>query len=134
MKIMKTPQGVFQYLRYANFAMSSIELIFQGSIIGYRTEDTTMTAINKKVLSEIVAEEHNLTKKEAAQIIDLVFDTISSTLKDGNKVEITGFGKFEIRERAGRTGINPHTKEPIEIAPVRIPAFRASKNLKEYVK
>jgi len=93
-----------------------------------------MTAINKKVLSEIIASEHHLTKKEAASIVDLLFDTISDTLKDGNKVEISGFGKFEVRERAGRTGINPQTKETIEISPVRIPAFKASKNLKEYVK
>ena len=93
-----------------------------------------MTAINKKVLSEIIASEHHLTKKEAASIVDLLFDTISDTLKDGNRVEISGFGKFEVRERAGRTGINPQTKEKIEISPVRIPAFKASKNLKEYVK
>lgn len=93
-----------------------------------------MTAINKKVLSEIVAAEHNLTKKEAAEIVDLLFDTITETLKEGNKVEITGFGKFEVRERSGRTGINPQTKEKIEIAPVKTPAFKASKNLKEYVK
>ena len=93
-----------------------------------------MTAINKKVLSEIIASEHHLTKKEAASIVDLLFDTISDTLKDGNKVEISGFGKFEVRERAGRIGINPRTKEKSEISPVRIPAFKASKNLKEYVK
>ncbi len=93
-----------------------------------------MTAINKKVLSEIIAAEHDLTKKEAAQIVDLLFDTISDTLKDGNKVEITGFGKFEVRERNGRTGINPQTKEKIEIAPVKVPAFKASKNLKDYIK
>ena len=93
-----------------------------------------MTAINKKVLSEIVASEHNLTKKEAAAIVDLLFDTISDTLKEGNTVEITGFGKFEVRERSGRTGINPQTQERIEIAPVKVPAFRPSKSLKEYVK
>ena len=49
-----------------------------------------MTAINKKVLSEIIAEEHQITKKKAAEIIDLLFDTISDTLRDGNSVEITG--------------------------------------------
>ena len=93
-----------------------------------------MTAINKKVLSEIVADEHSLTKKEAAAIIDLIFDTISNTLKNGDQVEISGFGKFEIRERATRTGINPHTKEKIQIEASRTPAFRPSKNLKESVK
>lgn len=93
-----------------------------------------MTAINKKVLSEIIAEEHQITKKKAAEIIDLLFDTISDTLRVGNSVEITGFGKFEVRERAGRSGINPHTGEKIEIAASKVPAFRASKTLKESVK
>ena len=93
-----------------------------------------MTAINKKVLAEIIAEEHDLTKKEATSIIDLVFDTITETLKKGDKVEITGFGKFEVRTRSGRTGINPQTKESIEISSVNVPAFKASKSLKEAVK
>ena len=93
-----------------------------------------MTAINKKVLSEVIASKHNLTKKQAAEIVDDIFDTISDTLRNGDKVEIASFGKFEVRERSGRIGINPQTQEKIEIAPVRIPAFKASKNLKEYVK
>jgi len=84
-----------------------------------------MTAINKKVLSEIIASEHHLTKKEAASIVDLLFDTISDTLKDGNKVEISGFGKFEVRERAGRTGINPQTKKTIKIPASKTPVFKA---------
>jgi len=93
-----------------------------------------MDVMNKKILTEIVAEEYDLTKKDAAGIVDLVFSSIADTLKDGGKVEITGFGKFEVKTRASRTGINPQTKEPIEIASSKVPGFKASKTLKDYVK
>jgi DNA-binding protein HU-beta len=90
--------------------------------------------INKKSISEVVAEKNNLTKKEAAEIVDLVFDTITETLKNGGRVDITGFGKFEVKTRAARTGINPQTKEPIQIAASKIPGFKAAKGLKDTVK
>ena len=90
--------------------------------------------LNKKSIAELVAEKHNLTKKEAAEIIDLVFDTVSGTLKDGGRVDISGFGKFEVKTRAARTGINPQTKETIKIPASQVPGFKAAKNLKELVK
>ncbi len=93
-----------------------------------------MDLTNKKTLSEVVADKHNLTKKEAAEIVDLVFDTIADTLKDGGRVDITGFGKFEVKTRAARTGINPQTKESIEIPETKVPGFKASKVLKDLVK
>lgn len=89
---------------------------------------------NKKSISEAVAEKHDLTKKEAGDIVDLVFDTISDTLKDGGRVDITGFGKFEVKTRAARTGINPQTKETISIPETKVPGFKASKVLKDIVK
>ena len=92
-----------------------------------------MTAINKKVLAEIIAEEHDLTKKEATSIIDLVFDTITETLKKGDKVEITGFGKFEAKKRAAREGVNPATGAKIKIAACKAPAFKAGKALKDAI-
>ena len=76
-----------------------------------------MTAINKKVLSEIIASEHHLTKKEAASIVDLLFDTISDTLKDGNKVEISGFGKFEV---TGQDSCIQGFKEPERIREISV--------------
>ena len=91
-------------------------------------------SISKKSLTETISESHNLTKKEAAEIIDLVFDTMADGLKAGKKVEITGFGKFEVKTRAARTGINPQTKETIEIPSSKIPGFRASKSLKDKVR
>ena len=90
--------------------------------------------LNKKTLSEVVADKHNLTKKEATEIVDLVFDSIAKTLKDGGRADITGFGKFEVKTRAARTGINPQTKQPIQIPASKVPGFKASKNLKELVK
>ena len=93
-----------------------------------------MELVNKKAIADAVAEKHNLTKKETLDIVDLVFDTIAQGLKDGGRVDITGFGKFEVRERSGRTGVNPRTLEPIEIEGSRVPKFKASKVLKERVK
>ena len=93
-----------------------------------------MEAVNKKVIAETVAEKHNLTKKESAEIVDLVFDTAADALKDGAKVDIAGFGKFEVKTRAARTGINPQTKETIEIPSSKVPGFKASKSLKDLVR
>ena len=93
-----------------------------------------MEAVNKKVIAETVAEKHNLTKKESAEIVDLVFDTVAEALKDGAKVDIAGFGKFEVKTRAARTGINPQTKETIEIPSSKVPGFKASKSLKDLVR
>ena len=90
--------------------------------------------LNKKSIAELVAEQHNLTKKEAAEIVDLVFDTVSGTLKDGGRVDISGFGKFEVKTRAARTGINPQTKETITIPESKVPGFKAAQHLKELVK
>lgn len=93
-----------------------------------------MEIVNKKALADKVAEEKQITKKLAGEIVDEIFATITEALKDGNKVDITGFGKFEVKERAARTGINPQTKETIEIAATKVPGFKASKSLKDCVR
>ena len=93
-----------------------------------------MDTLNKKSIAETVAEKHDLTKKEASEIVDLVFDTIADSLKNGGRVDITGFGKFEVKTRAARTGINPQTKESIQIPESKLPGFKASKGLKDIVK
>ena len=74
-----------------------------------------MEILNKKGLVEVVATKLEMTKKDAAVVVDTVFETITSSLVEGNKVDISGFGKFEVKTRASRTGINPATKESIEI-------------------
>ena len=67
-------------------------------------------------------------------LLQFVFDTVADTLKDNGTVDVFGFGKFSISERAARTGINPATKEKIEIAASKSVKFKASKALKDAVK
>lgn len=93
-----------------------------------------MNITNKKVITEIISERFSMTKKEAGEIVDTVFDTISESLVRGDRVDITGFGKFEVKTRAARMGINPQTGEPIEISATKIPGFKASKSLKDMIK
>lgn len=93
-----------------------------------------MEIMNKKMLADAVAESQNITKKQAVVLVDCVFTTIAEALKEGTKVDITGFGKFEVKTRASRTGINPQTKESIEIPATKVPGFKASKSLKDLVR
>ena len=89
--------------------------------------------LNKKKLSTKLAEEYGLTGKEATAYVQFVIDTVAETLKDSGTVDIYGFGKFSIAERAARTGINPQTKEKIEIAASKSVKFKASKALKDSI-
>ena len=90
--------------------------------------------LNKKALVDIVANQMGMSKKAAGETVDLIFDEITSTLKDGGKVDISGFGKFEVKTRAERTGINPATKEKITVPATKVPGFKAAKALKDAVK
>lgn len=92
-----------------------------------------MSDLNKKALAEILAEETGMTKKDATAALDVVFTSITEALSNGGKVDISGFGKFEVKHRAARTGINPQTKEPLEIAASKVPGFKAAKGLKDAV-
>jgi DNA-binding protein HU-beta len=89
--------------------------------------------VNKTQLIEAVAEKAELTKKDATKAVDAVFEVIQNSLANGDKVQLIGFGNFEVRERAARTGRNPQTGEVIEIAPSKVPAFKPGKQLKETV-
>ena len=90
--------------------------------------------LNKKALAELVAERLELTKKDALIAVDTVFEAMSETLSNDGKVDITGFGKFEVKERPSRQGINPKTKEKMEIAASKSPKFKPAKALKDAVK
>ncbi len=90
--------------------------------------------LTKKALADDIAEKQGLTKKAAAEIVNYVFDEAAKTLKKGGVVDINGFGKFSIKKRAARKGINPQTKEVIKIKASKVPAFKASKTLKDLVK
>lgn len=93
-----------------------------------------METINKKLLAEAVGEKLGITKKDATVAVETVFEEISKALSEGNKVDVSGFGKFEVTERAERQGINPATKEKITIAASKSPKFKAAKSLKDAVK
>ncbi len=90
--------------------------------------------LTKKILADEIAEQQGLTKKAAAEIVNYVFDEASKTLKKGGVVDISGFGKFSIKKRAARKGRNPQTGETIKIKASKVPAFKASKTLKDLVK
>lgn len=89
--------------------------------------------MNKTELVEKVAEVTDMTKKEASAVLDAVLDTIAEALKEGEKVQLIGFGNFESRQRAARKGRNPQTGEEIEIAASKVPAFSPGKALKDAV-
>jgi DNA-binding protein HU-beta len=89
--------------------------------------------MNKTELIESVQETAQLSKKDATKAVDSVFAAIADTLKEGGKVQLIGFGNFEVRERAARKGRNPQTGEEIDIAASKVPAFKPGKQLKDAV-
>jgi DNA-binding protein HU-beta len=89
--------------------------------------------MNKTELVSKVSADTGLSKKDVSQVVDSMFHSISEALKEGDKVQIIGFGNFEIRERAARKGRNPQTGAEIEIAASKVPAFKPGKQLKEVV-
>ena len=90
--------------------------------------------MNKTDLVNAVAEQSELSKKDAAKAVDSVFETIMGSLGKGEKVQLIGFRNFEVRERAARKGRNPQTGEEIQIPASKVPAFKAGKALKDSVK
>ena len=89
--------------------------------------------MNKTELIAVAAEHAGLTKKDTERVINAALDAITASLVEGEKVQLSGFGTFEIKEREARVGRNPHTKEAIEIPATRVPQFKASKALKDTV-
>lgn len=89
--------------------------------------------MNKTELVSSVAEIAGVSKKDTEQVLNAFFSTVQKTLKQDDKVQIPGFGSFEVRERAARTGRNPHTGETIEIAAAKVPAFKPGKALKDAI-
>lgn len=89
--------------------------------------------MNKTELINAVAEASELSKKDATKAVDSVFDTILDALKNGDKIQLIGFGNFEVRERSARKGRNPQTGAEIEIPASKVPAFKPGKALKDAV-
>lgn len=87
--------------------------------------------MNKSELIAKVSENAELSKKDATQAVDAVFQSISGALQSGDKVQLVGFGNFEVRERSARKGRNPQTGEEINIPASKVPAFKPGKALKD---
>lgn len=89
--------------------------------------------MNKTELIAAVAEKAGISKKDADAAVNAVVATITEELAKGEKIQLVGFGTFEVRERGERTGINPRTKETITIAASKAPVFKAGKAFKDAV-
>ncbi|MGM9521311.1 MAG: HU family DNA-binding protein [Oscillospiraceae bacterium] len=89
--------------------------------------------MNKTELISTVAEKAGLSKKDSEKAVNAAIDSIVEALKDGDKVQLIGFGSFEVKERAARTGRNPRTGGAIKIPASKLPQFKAGKALKDAV-
>ena len=89
--------------------------------------------MNKSELISVMAEKSSLTKKDCEAALDAFTAAVGDALKGGDKIQLVGFGTFEVRERAARTGLNPQTKETIEIPASKAPAFKPGKTLKDAI-
>lgn len=89
--------------------------------------------MNKTQLTAAISEKAGLTKKDAEKALAAFIDSVTDALKKGDKVQLVGFGTFEVRKRAARTGINPKTKETIKIAASKSPVFKAGNAFKTAV-
>ena len=89
--------------------------------------------MKKTELIAAIAEQSGLTKKDAEKALNATIDTIIKTVAEGNKIQLTGFGTFEQRQRNARTGCDPRTGNTIEIPASKVPAFKAGKGFKDIV-
>ena len=88
---------------------------------------------NKSNLIAKMAEKSGLNRKQAEAALEAFLGSVTEALKEGDKVQLVGFGSFETKKRAARTGLNPRTKTPVQIAATKMPAFKAGKALKDAV-
>lgn len=90
--------------------------------------------MNKTELIAAIAGKSGLSKKDADKALAAFIETVTDTLKSGDKIQLVGFGNFEVRERGARTGRNPQTKQTIQIAASKAPVFKAGKAFKDAIK
>ena len=90
--------------------------------------------MNKTELIAAIADKAGIAKKDAGKALDAFIASVTDALKAGDKVQLVGFGTFEVKERAARTGINPQTKQQIKIAASKAPAFKAGQAFKAEIK
>jgi DNA-binding protein HU-beta len=97
-------------------------------------EKEVIAVMTKSELIDAIAVISGFTKKDAGKALDAVFEAIKQTLSQGEKVQLVGFGSFEVRQRAERVGRNPRTKSEVVIPARKVPVFKAGKALKDLVK
>jgi nucleoid DNA-binding protein len=93
-----------------------------------------MPNVNKDALVDSISSKLDMSKKDVEAVIESLTDKVTEEIQKGNKVTLTGFGTFRVSKRAAREGINPQTKERIQIPAMSVPKFTAGKALKEAVK
>ncbi len=91
-------------------------------------------SVSKADLIDMIVEKTKIARKDVKNVVDLLFDNVANHLKKGTKVQITGFGTFEVRKRKARTGVIPGTTNPLKIPAGKYPAFKAGKALKDEIK
>jgi DNA-binding protein HU-beta len=101
--------------------------------MGYRLIYERRLFVNKEELVQEIAKKAKVTQKEASEILSVFIDVVEKTVSKGKKVTLVGFGTFEARKRAERTGRNPQTGKEIKIPAKTVPAFSAGKKFKELV-
>ncbi len=87
--------------------------------------------MNKAELVSMIAAKSNLTKKDSESALNAFVETVQGALKKGEKIQLVGFGTFEVRQRSARNGVNPRTKQSIKIPASKAPVFKAGKALKD---
>lgn len=90
--------------------------------------------MNKKELIKAVAEKVEMSQKDVAVIVNLVFETFSTALSEGQDIKVAGFGAFKVKERAERKARNPQTQEEIVVPATKVVSFKPAKQLKDIVK
>ena len=89
--------------------------------------------MNKTELIAKVAEIAGMTKKDTERVVNAALDAITAAMAEGDKVQLSGFGAFDVKDREKRIGRNPHTKESIEIPATKVPVFKPSKALRDII-
>ena len=89
--------------------------------------------MNKAELVSMMSAKSNLTKKDSESALNAFIETVQTALQNGEKIQLVGFGTFEVRQRSARNGVNPRTKQSIKIPASKAPVFKAGKALKESV-
>ena len=89
--------------------------------------------MNKSELISLAAERTGLTKKDTERLLNVSLEIVTEAMLAGDRIQLSGFGTFEVKDREARVGRNPHTKEAIEIPATRVPVFKPSKALRDQV-